>query len=128
MVVLEYHIEALCQWIAIDRKEFDYMSENRGGSRGRILRNGEIQMMYGKYHYKYKDLFGETRYVYSWRLDKNDRIPARRKMEPSLREKEKQIAADILISNALCVPPYVLQQDGSHTDESQNSSIYHGAQ
>lgn len=71
------------------------MSEKRRDSRGRILRNGEIQMADGKYRYKYKDLFGETKYAYSWRLDKNDRIPAGRKMEPSLREKEKQIAADI---------------------------------
>lgn len=71
------------------------MSEKRRDSRGRILRNGEIQMVDGKYRYKYKDLFGETRYAYSWRLDKNDRIPAGKKMEPSLREKEKQIVADI---------------------------------
>ena len=71
------------------------MSEKRRDSRGRILRNGEIQMADGKYRYKYKDLFGETKYAYSWRLDKNDRIPTGRKMEPSLREKEKQIAADI---------------------------------
>ena len=43
------------------------MSEKRRDSRGRILRNGEIQMADGKYRYKYKDLFGETKYAYSWR-------------------------------------------------------------
>ena len=52
------------------------MSEKRRDSRGRILRNGEIQMADGKYRYKYKDLFGETKYAYSLRLDKNDRILA----------------------------------------------------
>lgn len=71
------------------------MSGKRRDSRNRVLRNGEIQMADGRYRYKYTDLFGEARYVYSWRLDKNDRIPAGKKMELSLREKEKQIAADI---------------------------------
>lgn len=71
------------------------MSEKRRDSRGRILRNGEIQMPDGRYRYKYPDAFGEPKYVYSWRLDKNDRIPAGKKAELSLREKEKQIAADI---------------------------------
>ena len=71
------------------------MSEKRRDKRGRILRNGEIQTEDGRYRYKYMDLFGETKYVYSWRLDKNDRMPAGKKPEPSLREKEKQIAADL---------------------------------
>ena len=71
------------------------MSEKRRDSRGRILRSGEIQKSDGRYRYKYIDAFGETRYVYSWRLDKNDPIPAGKKKEVSLREKEKQIAADI---------------------------------
>ena len=71
------------------------MSEKRRDNRGRILRNGEIQMADGRYRYKYVDAFGETRYVYSWKLDKNDRMPKGRKAEPSIREKEKQIEADI---------------------------------
>ena len=71
------------------------MSEKRRDNRGRILRNGEIQMADGRYRYKYVDAFGETKYTYSWKLDKNDRMPNGRKSEPSLREKEKQIEADI---------------------------------
>ena len=71
------------------------MNIKRRDNRGRVLRNGEIQTENGRYRYKYTDTYGETRYVYSWRLDKNDRIPAGKKAEPSLREKEKQIAADI---------------------------------
>lgn len=72
------------------------MSEKRRDNRGRLLRNGEIQKPDGRYRYIYKDAFGETRYVYSWRLDKNDQMPmSGRKREPSLREKEKQIEADI---------------------------------
>ena len=71
------------------------MSEKRRDNRGRILRNGEIQTADGRYRYKYADTFGETHYVYSWRLDKNDRMPAGKKSEPSLREKEKLITADL---------------------------------
>ena len=71
------------------------MSEKRRDSRGRILRNGEIQKPDGRYRYKYLDSYGEAHYVYSWRLDRNDRMPAGKKPEPSLREKEKQIAADL---------------------------------
>lgn len=71
------------------------MNIKRRDNRGRVLRNGEIQTENGRYRYKYTDTYGETRYVYSWRLDKNDRVPAGKKAGPSLREKEKQIAADI---------------------------------
>lgn len=71
------------------------MSEKRRDKRGRVLRNGEIQKSDGRYRYKYLDANGQEQYVYSWRLDRNDRMPAGKKMEPSLREKEKQIAADL---------------------------------
>ncbi|MCC8082251.1 MAG: site-specific integrase [Lachnospiraceae bacterium] len=71
------------------------MSEKRRDKRGRVLRNGEIQKPDGRYRYKYLDANGQEQYVYSWRLDRNDRMPAGKKMEPSLREKEKQIAADL---------------------------------
>lgn len=71
------------------------MSEKRRDKKGRILRNGEIQMPNGRYRYKYTDAFGVTRYSYSWRLDKNDTMPAGKKSEPSLREKERLIAADM---------------------------------
>ena len=71
------------------------MSEKRKDNRGRILRNGESQRQDGRYAYKYKDLTGVTEFVYSWRLDKNDRTPAGKAREPSLREKERQIQQDL---------------------------------
>lgn len=71
------------------------MSEKRRDKRGRILHNGEIQMPDGRYRYKYTDSYGEVRYVYSWRLDKNDTMPTGKKTEPSLREKERLIAVDV---------------------------------
>lgn len=71
------------------------MSEKRRDNRNRILHSGESQRQDGRYAYKYKDLNGETKFVYSWRLDKNDRAPAGKAREPSLREKERQIQQDL---------------------------------
>lgn len=71
------------------------MSEKRRDNRNRILHNGESQRSDGRYMFKYIDSSGQVKYVYSWRLDKNDRTPPGRQKELSLREKEKQIEADL---------------------------------
>ncbi|MBE6958977.1 MAG: site-specific integrase [Ruminococcaceae bacterium] len=71
------------------------MSEKRRDNRNRILHVGESQRPDGRYAYKYKDLNGDYKFVYSWRLDKNDRTPAGKAREPSLREKERQIQQDL---------------------------------
>lgn len=78
------------------------MSEKRRDNRGRVLRFGESQRQDGRYAFKYKDSDGSVKFVYSWRLDKNDRAPAGKKRELSLREKEKQIEHDLfdhIVSN-----------------------------
>ena len=78
------------------------MSEKRRDNRGRVLRFGESQRQDGRYAFKYKDSDGSVKFVYSWRLDKNDRTPAGKKRELSLREKEKQIEHDLfdhIVSN-----------------------------
>lgn len=72
------------------------MSGKRKDSRGRVLRNGEIQESNGRYRYKYVDSFGESKYVRSWRLDKNDPMPAGKPFELSLRELERQVSADLI--------------------------------
>ena len=71
------------------------MSEKRRDNRNRILRDGEYQRADGRYCYRYIDEDGKKKNVYSWRLDKNDPIPKGKKAEISLREKEKQIQADL---------------------------------
>ena len=71
------------------------MSEKRRDNRNRILREGEYQRKDGRYRYRYIDEDGKEQNVYSWRLDKNDPTPKGKKREPSLREKEKQIQADM---------------------------------
>ena len=71
------------------------MSEKRRDNRNRILREGEYQRTDGRYRYRYIDEDGKEKNVYSWRLDKNDLTPKGKKRELSLREKEKQIQADL---------------------------------
>ena len=66
-----------------------------GEYRNRILREGEYQRKDGRYRFRYLDEDGKEQNVYSWRLDKNDPMPKGKKREPSLREKEKQIEADL---------------------------------
>ena len=63
------------------------MSEKRRDSKNRVLRYGESQRPDGRYAFKYKDNDGKIKFVYSWRLDKNDRTPAGKRPELSLREK-----------------------------------------
>ena len=78
------------------------MSEKRRDKKGRILHNGEMQQTDGRYRFKYQDLDGTERVVYSLRLDHNDPTPAGRKRTPSLREMERQIQADLfdhIVSN-----------------------------
>ena len=71
------------------------MSEKRRDNRNRILREGEYQRKDWRYRFRYIDEDGKEKNVYSWRLDKNDPMPKGKKREPSLREKEKQIEADL---------------------------------
>lgn len=66
------------------------------------MHKGEYQRTDGRYRYRYIDEDGKEKNVYSWRLDKNDPIPKGKRRELSLREKEKQIQADLfdhIVSN-----------------------------
>ena len=72
------------------------MSEKRREKKNRVLRNGESQRPDGRYQFKYQDNNGNVKFVYSWRLDKNDRAPAGKKRDLSLREKERQVEQDLL--------------------------------
>ena len=67
----------------------------RRDNKGRLLRNGEYQMTDGRYRYRFVDAFGVTQTIYSIRLDSRDPVPAGKKKTPSLREKEKQVQADL---------------------------------
>lgn len=71
-------------------------SMKRKDSKGRILRDNEMQRADGRYMYAYKDsTTGKRMYVYSWKLERNDKTPAGKKIDLSLREKEKLIEKDL---------------------------------
>lgn len=71
------------------------MSGKRRDNKNRILHTGESQRQDGRYVYKYIDALGKTQFVYSWKLASTDRIPAGKRNDLSLREKEKEIQKDI---------------------------------
>lgn len=71
------------------------MSEKRRDNRNRILQTGESQRKDGRYVYKYNDNFGQTKFVYAWRLVPTDKTPSGKREDLSLREKEKEIQRDL---------------------------------
>ena len=66
----------------------------RRDSKYRLLRAGESIRADGKYQFKYY-VGDKAKFVYSWRLEPTDKLPAGKKATPSLRELEKQIGRDI---------------------------------
>lgn len=84
------------------------MSEKRRDNRNRILHSGETQRANGRYQFKYLDLCGAEKYLYSWRLDKNDPNPKGKKMDLSLREKEKQVEQDMFNEIVPCGGKYTV--------------------
>lgn len=66
----------------------------RRDSKHRVLRKGESIRNDGRYQFKYH-LAGKPRFLYSWRLEPTDPLPAGKKPCLSLRELEKQIGYDI---------------------------------
>lgn len=73
------------------------MSEKRRDSKNRILRNGESQdKKTGRYIYKYYDILHKPHFLYSWKLEPTDKLPAGKKDGPSLREKIRQLQKDMV--------------------------------
>lgn len=71
-------------------------NSKRRDNKGRVLQNGESQDAKGRYSYRYTDAFGKRNTIYSWRLTQSDPIPAGKKYDAPLREKEKQIQMEML--------------------------------
>lgn len=67
----------------------------RKDNRGRVLKDGESQRKDGRYRYQYVDVLGNRKEVYSWKLLPSDKMPSGKRRDLSLREKEKQILADL---------------------------------
>ena len=71
------------------------MSVKRRDNKNRVLRNGESQRPDGRYVYKYVDLLHKQHFLYSWKLEPTDKLPAGKKDDLSLREKIRQLNKDL---------------------------------
>lgn len=60
-----------------------------------MLRNGESQRADGRYCYKYIDIDGKAKFVYSWKLTKTDRLPSGKRDCKSLRELQEEIKKEL---------------------------------
>lgn len=96
------------------------MSKRRD-KKGRILRNGESQRADGRYAYVYTDSYGKSHFIYSWKLEPTDPLPAGRRKCASLREKENELMRDMMDGIIPCggnltvlalVEKYTLQKTG----------------
>lgn len=96
------------------------MSKRRD-KKGRILRNGESQRSDGRYAYVYTDCRGKQKFIYSWKLEPTDPLPAGRRKCVSLREKERELLKDLEDGIASCggeltvldlIQKYLLQKTG----------------
>ena len=85
------------------------MSEKRRDSKGRVLRNGEVQRPDGKYMFRYTDADGIRRTIYSWKLVSTDKVPYGKQCRDDLRSMEKKVLRDV--------------EDGIHVDEASRRSI-----
>lgn len=70
-------------------------NQKRRDKKGRILRNGESQRADGRYAFVYTDCFGKQKFLYSWKLEATDLLPAGKRPCEPLREKEKAILKNI---------------------------------
>ena len=71
------------------------MARKKHDSKGRLLRQGERQREDGRYEYRYIDVAGKTRSIYSWRLVDTDKAPSGKSSPVSLREMEKSARRDV---------------------------------
>ena len=72
------------------------MSEKRRDNKNRILRIGEQQRADGRYLFSTLDPISKKRiFVYSWKLERHDKMPEGKKPDLSLREKEKLLERDL---------------------------------
>ena len=72
----------------------DGIASNRKDNKGRTLNKGEYQKESGIYEYRYKEVDGTTKSVYSWRLTQVDKAPKNKSSELCLREMIQKIERD----------------------------------
>lgn len=70
-------------------------SSKRRDTKGRVLEKGEYQKDSGVYEYRYKDIYGKTRSIYSWRLTASDQQPKGKAPCEPLRDMKVAIDKDL---------------------------------
>jgi len=70
------------------------MGTKRRDNKGRVLRNNEYQNPDGRYSFKYW-VNGKAKFIYSWKLEKTDKVPSGKRDCIALREREKEIKKDL---------------------------------
>lgn len=63
--------------------------------KGRNLKQNEDQLKDGRYRYRYTDVYGNRKSIYSWKLTTTDKTPIGKKEDLSLREKIKKLEKDL---------------------------------
>ena len=71
-------------------------NQKRRDKKGRILRMGESQRKDGRYAYVYTDSFGKQKFIYSWKLEQTDPLPAGARPCVALRVKELELQRDLM--------------------------------
>ena len=75
---------------------------NRHDLKGRVLKPGEVQREDGRYMYTMRDpLTNKRKSVYSWKLLTHDPMPAGKRPDKSLREKEKELMQKSFVNISL---------------------------
>ena len=69
--------------------------QKRKDNKGRVLKDNETQMPDGRYRFRYYDKDNKRKAIYSWRLIETDKNPQGKRIDVSLREKEKQILQEL---------------------------------
>lgn len=94
-------VSLLSLFVNCDYERSKFMSDKRRDKKGRVLHFGESQRKDGRYMYRYTDANDETVCIYSWKLEKTDKLPVGKKDELSLREKEQKIHEKVFSGVAL---------------------------
>ena len=100
------------------------MTTKRKDTKGRILRDGEIQKADGRYEYRYYDVNNCRRSIYSWRLTETDVAPEGKRDCQSLREMERQLVLENVGNGYYLFSSDAITQSGTTLTAALNDARY----
>jgi integrase len=80
--------------VFLQERIWDYGRKKRTDSKGRVLKDNELQRKDGSYMFRYRNENGVLKTVYSWKLVPTDKTPRGKRDGLSLREKEDLVKQD----------------------------------